>query len=159
LAFILIFILHISHALGTTEKHELIFIDAHVEDYNLLASGLPNTANVVVLDSAKNGLEQIAEHLKGHRSVDTIHLISHGNEGKIQLGNFWLSKDTIATNGTHLEFIGEALGAYGHLLLYGCGVAENESGREFVNSLANLTGTNVAASNNLTGNSQYGGDW
>ncbi|WP_280154208.1 Ig-like domain-containing protein [Piscinibacter sp. XHJ-5] len=45
------------------------------------------------------------------------------------------------------------------LLLYGCKVAEGETGRSFVDSLAAITGADVAASTDWTGSAAKGGDW
>lgn len=45
------------------------------------------------------------------------------------------------------------------MLIYGCDVAANESGRTLIESLAALTGADVAASTNDTGNQTLGGDW
>ena len=45
------------------------------------------------------------------------------------------------------------------ILLYGCNVAKGNIGKEFVKNLSQLTGANVAASENLTGCAAKGGDW
>ncbi|XPM55095.2 MAG: DUF4347 domain-containing protein [Leptolyngbya sp. IPPAS B-1204] len=55
-----------------------------------------------------------------------------------------------------LQAWSKALTADADILLYGCNVAENASGKTFVNSLSQLTGADVAASDDLTG---LGGDW
>ncbi|WP_445243932.1 DUF4347 domain-containing protein, partial [Microcoleus sp. S13_B4] len=47
----------------------------------------------------------------------------------------------------------------GDILLYGCDVAATETGNNFVKRLSELTGADVAASNDLTGNAVKGGDW
>ncbi len=55
-----------------------------------------------------------------------------------------------------LKLWSNLLTADADILLYGCNVAENAEGKTFVNSLAQLTGADVAASDDLTG---VGGDW
>ena len=45
------------------------------------------------------------------------------------------------------------------ILLYGCDVASGELGQAFVQMLGQLTGADVAASDDLTGSSALGGDW
>ena len=47
----------------------------------------------------------------------------------------------------------------GDLLLYGCNVGAGASGQQFVESLAQLTGADVAASDDVTGGVAVGGDW
>ena len=44
------------------------------------------------------------------------------------------------------------------LLLFGCNVAETEAGKDFVEQLGRITGVDVAASNDLTGSRNKGGD-
>jgi hypothetical protein len=43
--------------------------------------------------------------------------------------------------------------------IYGCNLAASEDGKALVDSLARLTGTDVAASDDLTGSLDKGGDW
>lgn len=45
------------------------------------------------------------------------------------------------------------------ILLYGCNVAQGQTGIDFISKLAQTTGVDVAASNDLTGNANKGGDW
>ena len=45
------------------------------------------------------------------------------------------------------------------ILLYGCDLAQSNTGKAWVNELAQRTGADVAASTNLTGNASLGGDW
>ena len=45
------------------------------------------------------------------------------------------------------------------ILIYGCNLAASESGEMLVESLASLTGADVAASDDLTGHESLGGDW
>ncbi|NEO24797.1 MULTISPECIES: DUF4347 domain-containing protein [unclassified Moorena] len=45
------------------------------------------------------------------------------------------------------------------ILLYGCNVAAGDAGTEFLERLHQITGTEIAASGNRTGNAALGGDW
>ena len=54
---------------------------------------------------------------------------------------------------------GDALSADADVLLYGCDVAASADGRALVGGLAQLTGADVAASDDLTGAAALGGDW
>ena len=44
-------------------------------------------------------------------------------------------------------------------MIYGCDVAQTDAGRALIDSLARLTGADVAASTDLTGSALLGGDW
>src|SRR5690606_3034580 len=108
-------------------------------------------AEVVVLDSNKDGLQQIADYLKDRSDVDAIHLLSHGAEGTVELGNTWLNAQNIGQHSQALNAIGAALAADGDILIYGCDIASTNTGMTFIQSLAQATGADVAASNNTTG--------
>src|SRR5690606_28436430 len=58
-----------------------------------------------------------------------------------------------------LAAIGAALNADGDILLYGCQVAEGDAGARFLETLANLTGADIAASIDYTGAHFLGGNW
>jgi Domain of unknown function (DUF4347) len=135
----------------------LIVIDPGVDDYQALAAGAIAGATVVVLDAAKNGIEQITELLKFHADVDSLHLISHGASGCIYLGNAQLTLETIDRYAWDLQnwFTASAP----TLLIYGCNVAAEEIGKEFISRLHQLTGAAIAASTTRTGNAALGGNW
>ncbi|HAO12691.1 MAG TPA: hypothetical protein DCQ51_16350, partial [Planktothrix sp. UBA8407] len=45
------------------------------------------------------------------------------------------------------------------ILLYGCNLASGSLGQSFVTNLSQLTQADIAASNDLTGNTALGGNW
>ncbi|WRH67325.1 MAG: FG-GAP-like repeat-containing protein [Planktothrix sp. GU0601_MAG3] len=52
-----------------------------------------------------------------------------------------------------------ALTPHASIILYGCNVAEGDSGSQFLTQLYQLTGANIAANPNPTGNGEKGGTW
>ncbi|MEH1804675.1 DUF4347 domain-containing protein [Nostoc sp.] len=137
----------------------LVFIDPKVENYPSLAAGvLPNTS-VVILDADQDGIEQISQVLATHQEINSLHIVSHGKSGAIQLGNGWLTRSQLQNYVSQLESWKSRLTVDADILLYGCDVAKGEEGIAFVEQLSQLTGANVAASNNLTGSIEAGGDW
>lgn len=104
----------------------------------------------------------MADALSGVSSLDSIHIISHGSSGQINLGAAQLSQDTLAQYQTQLATIGNALSATGDLLLYGCNVAQGAHGQTFISALANAMGADVAVLavlTDLTGAAFLGGNW
>lgn len=138
---------------------QIIFIDSRVSDYQSLLDSLTAPYDVFVLDADKDGLSQMADYLQGQADLDAIHVISHGSPAALYLGDSVLNAATLAFYADHLASIGRALTASGDILLYGCNVAEGEAGGQFVESLALATGADVAASTDLTGGAELGGDW
>ena len=114
---------------------------------------------IVVLDPNEDGIEQITETLKLYKDISAVHIISHGSEGLISLGSTDLDKDQLESHMAEISEWGESLQSGADIFLYGCNVAEGDSGSAFVNLLANVTGAQVMASVDATGSSQMGGNW
>ena len=138
---------------------EVVFLSAQVDDASTLRQATRPGVEVVNLDSSRNGLDQIADYLTQHNDVTAVHIASHGRDGAVELGNLWLDSSNLSSYAPTLARIGSAMAPGGDLLLYGCNVANSETGRDFVQQLAQATGRDVAASNDATGASRSGGDW
>ena len=134
----------------------VVFVDARVKDSASLLQGVAPGTQVVQLDGSKDGLQQIADYLDTHQGVSSVQIIAHGNAGDLWLGTTYLSADNVAARSAVLGQIGKDMNVGGDILIYGCYTAEGERGQNFVDSLAQLTGRDVAASTNRTG---VGGDW
>ena len=83
-------------------------------------------------------------------------IISHGASGTVQLGDGMLTTETLRASTAIWEQIGQSLSADADILLYGCNVAQGQSGRTFLDRLARITNADVAASTDITG---AGGNW
>ncbi len=139
----------------------IVFIDSQVDDYLSLISGIDPQAYFAVLDADKDGIEQITQILQSD-SYNQIHIISHGAPGCLYLGNSELNLRTINKYTPYLQLW------FAHhqshhppctLLLYGCNLAEGDRGEKLITKLRELTGAEIAASTNLTGNKHLGGNW
>ncbi|MDO8812195.1 MAG: DUF4347 domain-containing protein [Gallionella sp.] len=144
---------------STQRMTSIVFIDGSLVDLQAILSGLDPSVTAIVLAPALDGIRQMADALAGISGLSSIHIISHGSRGQINLGAPQLSQDTLAQYQTQLTTIGNALSATGDLLLYGCNVAEGAQGQAFIAALASATGADVAASTDLTGASFLGGNW
>lgn len=142
-------------------RKEVAFIDTSVKDYETLVAGIKPGVEVVLIDGAQNGLQQIADWAATHSGYDAIHIFSHGSEGRVNLGNQVLTDASLKSNEVQAQLaaLGAALTAEGDLLLYGCDIAGGANGDAFLANLAQATGADVAASVDTTGSSAVGGDW
>ena len=134
----------------------VVFVDARVKDSAELLKGVAPGTQVVQLDASRDGLQQIADYLGSHQGVSSVQIIAHGNAGDLWLGNTYLSADNVAARSEVLAQIGQDMNVGGDILIYACNTAASDKGINFVDSLAQLTGRDVAASTNRTG---LGGDW
>ena len=137
----------------------LVVIDSRVANYNAVIASLAADTGYVVLDRERDGVVQVMEALAGKSGYSSIQIISHGAPGSITLGSTMLDSAALHGYSEMLATIGCALLPTGDLLLYGCNVGAGDVGQHFVAMLAELTGADVAASDDLTGSAAFGGDW
>ncbi|SMR77811.1 DUF4347 domain-containing protein [Marinobacterium sediminicola] len=140
-------------------RREVAFVDTSVDDYQSLIDGLGDNVEVILIDGSENGLEQIVAALQGQTGIDAIHLFSHGDVGELKLGSLTLNGQNLDANAQLLSALGESLTEDGDLMLYGCYVGADSEGQSFIDSVAELTQADVAASEDLTGSAGLGGDW
>ncbi len=137
----------------------LFVFDPSVSDYQTLLTDLPADSDWVVLDPNRDGVIQVRDILANYTDLDSLQIISHGSTGAIYLGNSVLNSANIQSYTAALADIGASFTTDGDILIYGCDVAKGEAGQQFINSLAQLTGADVAASDNATGATALSGDW
>jgi uncharacterized protein DUF4347 len=142
-----------------TSTREVVFIDASVTDTESFLNNIPAGAELVTINSDRDGLTQIAEWLKNYDDISAIHIISHGDDGNVQLGNTIINNDNLGDYTDQLASIGDALTSDGDILFYGCNLGETDQGLKFIEQLAFLTDADIAASDDVTGAAELGGDW
>jgi len=142
-------------------RREVAFILDNLPDWETLAASVPDGVDMVVLEASDDVLAQMVRWTQSHSGYDAIHLFSHGTQASLQLGREAVTETSLQDAGVQAELaqLGAALKPDGDLLLYGCNVAEGAQGLSFVEHLAALTGADVAASSDLTGAAEQGGDW
>jgi len=149
---------------ASAQPIEIVFIDSRVPDADAFieAWASPNVQFVVIEDT-DDALAIITQHLDSVAvsidSVSTLRIVSHGGDGFLQLGNATIDQAALNDNAHLLAEWSDAMTGDADILLYGCNVAEGLTGVTFVETLANLTDADVAASNDITGNAEQGGDW
>ncbi|MEG4074981.1 DUF4347 domain-containing protein, partial [Microcoleus sp. Pol14C2] len=148
-----------TESVGARTIKNVLFLDVRVENCDTLAKGATADTEVFVLDSTRDGVEQITRILVNYSDLDSLQIVSHGREAGVQLGSIELCNDNLQTYSHLLEQWGKALSERGDILLFGCSVAAGESGEAFVRRLSLIVGADIAASDNLTGSTALGGDW
>src|SRR5262249_23513419 len=107
------------------------------------------------------GLQQIADILVSNNLTDlsSISIVGHGSADGISLGSTVLGDNDLASHTDALSAIGSSLTSNGDLLLYSCGAAAGDTGRQFIAGLSAYTGADVAGSTGLVGSTALGGSW
>ncbi len=149
-----------SDSLLSGGRKEIAFVDSGLDNYQFLIQGFNRAVEVVVLDSSKDELNQITEVLGTQsQSYDAIHIFSHGEAGKLLLGNTVLDESNLARYQSDLSSWRDSFTPEGDLFLYGCSVADGVQGKAFLEAISQLTDADITASTDLTGNSLLDGDW
>ena len=143
------------------ERHEILFIDDQLSDIDQLLDNLSDDVEVYHIEPDEDGVAFIADVLANSEKIyDAVHIVSHGDSGELRLGNAILTRANLAGETLlHIQSWGESITDEGDILIYGCRVAEGDSGESLVKAIAVLTGADVAASIDDTGAAAMGGDW
>ena len=146
-------------------RTELVIIDSRAPNFQqlhndvLTAQQQGRDINVVILDAHRDGIQQISKAISKYNKLDAIHIVSHGKDAQLELGATQLNKQTLKQRSEEISQWQDVFTERGDVLIYGCNLAETSDGTALVNSLSKITGADVAASDDLTGNSILGGDW
>lgn len=149
---------------GAAYPQELVLIDAAVSHPTFFVSQLRPDQAALLLTS-DSSIDSITQRISRYRNLKAIHVISHGKSGQVQLGRTPLNVGQLAGTPNHghlrsqLRLWGEALAKDGDLFLYGCDVAGGPSGLALMQTLRQITGADIAASVDLTGDVDLGGNW
>ncbi len=143
--------------ISQTSASRIIFIDSAIDAAQTLAKSVSEGTTVVLLDASKDGIDQISQVLAGYQNLESVSIASHGSSGSLTLGNSVLNLSTLSSYRDRLQSWATSLAPDADLLLYGCNVAAD--GNSFISQLSEITGADVAASTDLTGNLAQGGNW
>ncbi|MFV8783972.1 isopeptide-forming domain-containing fimbrial protein [Microbulbifer sp. SA54] len=122
------------------------------------------SVTLLTLDG-NDSLATITDFLQSSgQRYDAVHLISHGGAGGIDVGGEALSLTSLAADGSdnhraQLQSWNASLSENADILLYGCNTGYSLTGERFIAQIADLTGADVAASDDPTGSALRGGDW
>jgi hypothetical protein len=145
-------------------SQELVFVDETVDNSESLIAqiGVADRSSrdleIVRIGRNEDGLAVITDALAERDGVSAIHIFSHGRDGVVRLGNIELNVDTLVDNVARIRQWSDALGNDADILLYGCDVAKSESGQRLVDALSQVTGADIAASEDKTGGARQA-DW
>ena len=145
-------------------RRELVLVNQNVPDYEQLIADLQGGDNnriieVVVLEADRDGIEQVSEILAERSDLSALHFIAHGSDGQINVGNSSLNSTTLQQNSDAVGGWGKALTETGDIFFYGCNIAAASDGQTLLDDIAELTGADVAASDDAMGHELLGGDW
>ncbi|KPK77268.1 MAG: hypothetical protein AMJ79_03730 [Phycisphaerae bacterium SM23_30] len=146
---------------ATEGVREIVVVDPSVTEYQILTDEIQSDSDtsIFMLESNSDGIAQISNILKQYDEIEAIHILSHGSIGSFHLAGSRIDQEALLGSATALQSWGESLKSGADMLLYGCNVGAGIVGAEFVETLSELIGADVAASSDVTGSSDQGGNW
>ncbi|MGL5061134.1 MAG: DUF4347 domain-containing protein, partial [Microcoleus sp.] len=102
---------------------QIIVIDSAVEDYQILAQNPTRRTEIFILDRARDGVDRITNFLAKYTEISAIHIVSHGNPGRLQLGSIELNSSNLDAWADRIKQWKKSLTANADILLYGCRIA------------------------------------
>ena len=134
---------------------EILFVDSGVDGYDKLIDDFDRNVEIIIIPEDENGIDFITSVLESRENLTGVHIFSHGNDGEITLGNTVLNEANVAEHQSALQTWAGSLSSDADILIYGCNFGQSDS---FLNEIAALTDADIAASDNLTGDTELGGD-
>ena len=153
-----------------SDRFELVVVDRSVDGFQELVDDIVNrntssgvNYEIAFIDSNSDGFSQLSQILADQsgegKAYDALHLVTHGSDASLNIGSTQVNSANLDQFADEFSQWQSVLTQDADFLIYGCDVAETELGVQFVEDLAELTGADVAASDDITGHSTLGGDW
>ncbi|MDH3327619.1 MAG: cadherin domain-containing protein [Desulfobulbaceae bacterium] len=139
-------------------QNVLTVIDTSVADWRTMKSAV-SAGEVLLLEENDDSLAKILAKLESMEQVSAINIFSHGSKGRLHFQDGVISTQALEDDREMWATISRHLSKDGDIQLFGCNVAQGEEGKLFIQTLADITGADVAASMNPTGNEHDGADW
>ena len=133
-------------------------IDSSIPDWQIIRDSI-SQGEVLIIDNEQTSLKEILEKAEAMGTINTLNIISHGESGILRFGNKIISVENLEKESAYWNSLGKQLSQNGDIQLFGCNIAEGEKGKAFIGKLAEITGADIAASINRTGNPELSGDW
>lgn len=131
------------------QKQKMItFIDAEVmENTKNSVSGIVQGTELIIIDSTRDGIEQITEILAARQNIKSLQIIASvtGKEGSLKIGSTQLNIDTLEAYVNDLQQWRNALSTTSEILIYGCLVVVESIFQNFIYQLAMITGADIGA--------------
>jgi len=138
---------------GPEASKELYVITISEPSLAELAERLKRSGAFVIEAGKSESFSKLATRIEARvrdASLNRLHIIGHGQANRLEVGRSVLSERSLSTHRQSLQALAQKLSPGADVLLYGCNIAENETGKQFVSTLGKILGADIAASTDLT---------
>nr|MBP9064405.1 DUF4347 domain-containing protein [Aquabacterium sp.] len=123
----------------------LVAVDAGLPDLTTLLRHLPLGSAVCLVPPHADALTHLAQAAAGlpRGSLHGLHILGHGQPGRMHLGSGWVDASTVQGAGAAMADIAAALADDAHVWVYGCHSAQGQEGLAWLDAWALATGAAV----------------
>lgn len=130
-----------------TRPTALVFVDSTIDQHAHFAYEIAqfSQAELVLLDSQVDGIEQITTRLIDRQNLQSLHLVMKSDYGNFKLGTTQLTLFNLDRYGWQLQQWGDSFASQGRIFLHQWNQAQEFEGSNlFLARLSLLTGAKVA---------------
>ncbi len=129
----------------------LVIVDSSLPDLDILLADLPDFARLHYIHEYDDALSQMARAASQYRSLKGLHVLGHGQPGRMLMGGQWLDAHAMESATEHMAAISGALAEDAHVWLYGCYSAQGTLGQDWLDAWAQAMGVSVHGSDEIVG--------
>jgi protocadherin Fat 4 len=138
---------------------DVILVDRQLNDSETLIASAQFGSIVFSYDGTSESAATILGRVSGWASeyatnIRSLSILSHGTTGAFELGNQWITSDTLDATAEQWRDIANYFIEDANIYILGCNIGT--SGQTLLDNLAVITSADVYASDDITG---VGGDW
>jgi hypothetical protein len=133
-----------------TQGERVLVVSGYLPNLPELQATLGNVARIHVLEGNGDALAEIDEILSAYDQVSELHVVTHGREGALVVGDEVIDPERLTQRTAALSGWADTMRSDADILLYGCDIGAGEPGQVLVNRLATLTRADIAASDDAT---------
>ena len=151
--------------IDTTSVKNVVLIHNQVADYMTFVNGCNSNSFPIVYDFSSEKTELLQLLKEKFTSIQRVAFVFHGSESTRFLDQEYLFTEQDLINpdnfSENLQFMINLANSFHikNMDFLACNTLQHESWKSYYKILESSTGAVVGASNDLTGNLKYGGDW
>ena len=146
-------------AVSNTGATQLLFVDPRVANWQQLIKDVASDVQIVVIDTARNGIDQVSAALAGRQNLAGLQFLTNGSPGAIELGSGTVTAASLMAQSDAVTAWADHLAGHAGIALWGSEVGNGNAGAAFLADLHTLTGADIGASTHAVGSGVMGANW
>ena len=138
---------------------QLLFVDPRVANWQQLINGVASDVQIVVIDTTRNGIDQVSAALAGRQNLAGLQFLTNGTPGAIELGSSAVNAASLMAQSDAVSGWADHLASHAGIALWGSEVGNGNAGQTFLADLHTLTGADIGASRHAVGADAMGANW